>query len=312
MRHGEVTGPARLSLTALALGGAAIHLALAPAHAGGAALLGAGFVAAAWTQAAVAAWLLARPTRGVLVVGAAIHMALVGAWVISRVAGLPIGPDAWVPEPVGTADLLCVGVEVGWLVVAEVVLHRRSRRHAGRQGRVAVVATVAAVVLATSAAIASPSEAGHQEPTTAHAHVVERASDPSQAPSGAEHLAASGAHDHPGTSDVGTAEGLFLASAMFILPTPDYPIPDVGGSLTPWHSHGDLCFRRRDEMVIDMEGGACPAGSVVFASNMLHLDVGTALDRNDLADLLVRQTVAGVRILGTPDASLSDGLAGDG
>jgi hypothetical protein len=70
-----------------------------------------------------------------------------------------------------------------------------------------------------------------------------------------------------------TPEGQVLEAAMYILPEKDMPIPDVGGSLTAWHNHGDLCFRSSDARIVGTTAsGPCPTGSVnVPTSDMLHV-----------------------------------------
>lgn len=51
-----------------------------------------------------------------------------------------------------------------------------------------------------------------------------------------------------------TPDGQVLEAAMYILPHIDMPIPDVGGSLTTWHNHGDLCFRTSDARIVGTTG----------------------------------------------------------
>jgi len=55
---------------------------------------------------------LVRPARSVLLLGAVVNFGVAGAWVLSRTAGLPIGPDAWTPETVGVADVAATLFEV--------------------------------------------------------------------------------------------------------------------------------------------------------------------------------------------------------
>ncbi len=60
-----------------------------------------------------------------------------------------------------------------------------------------------------------------------------------------------------------TAEGPVLEGAMYILPSPDSPIPDVGGLAAHWHGHDDLCFSTTTAMIVDTLGpdGSCPPGA---------------------------------------------------
>jgi hypothetical protein len=70
-----------------------------------------------------------------------------------------------------------------------------------------------------------------------------------------------------------TPDGQVLEAAMYILPRKGMPIPDVGGSLTAWHNHGDLCFRTSDARIVGTTAnGPCPTGSVnVPTPDMLHV-----------------------------------------
>ena len=51
---------------------------------------------------------------------------LVALWAVSRTAGLPIGPGAWMPEPVQTLDVSATVLELV-LVAGALVLVRRRR-----------------------------------------------------------------------------------------------------------------------------------------------------------------------------------------
>ena len=46
-----------------------------------------------------------RPRRRLLRLGAVGSLAVVALWIVSRTSGLPLGPEPWRPEPVGTLDL---------------------------------------------------------------------------------------------------------------------------------------------------------------------------------------------------------------
>ena len=64
--------------------------------------------------------------------------------------------------------------------------------------------------------------------------------------------------------------GPVLVAAMYSLEDPSAAPPDVGGNLTPWHRHDDLCFTAAGEVV----GAAprCPTGSTTyFTPWMLHV-----------------------------------------
>ena len=65
--------------------------------------------------------------------------------------------------------------------------------------------------------------------------------------------------------------------------------PDVGGALTPWHVHTNLCFDRSGIAGTD-DDGSCPPGSVnVGTPPMLHVWVApnpdgpfAAIDENGI------------------------------
>jgi hypothetical protein len=123
--HPTTRAGVRAALAAAALGAGAIHLSVVPEHLREFPLLGLGFVIAAAAQLLWAALVLRLDTPRLLRVGAFGSLLFVGVWVMSRTVGLPLGPEAFQAEPVGTADLVCVGLE---LLVAGVVLARRPVR----------------------------------------------------------------------------------------------------------------------------------------------------------------------------------------
>jgi hypothetical protein len=79
-----------------------------------------------------------------------------------------------------------------------------------------------------------------------------------------------------------TPQGRVLEAAMYILPqsTKDAEIPDVGGTITQWHVHGDLCFSgerivdgapQRNVVGITDVGGPCSFGENLPTAPMLHV-----------------------------------------
>ena len=72
--------------------------------------------------------LIARPSRGALLCGALVNAALIVLWIVSRSAGLPIGPQPWVAEPLGTVDAIAAAAEAVIVLAAScLLLARRSR-----------------------------------------------------------------------------------------------------------------------------------------------------------------------------------------
>lgn len=136
------------------LGAAVIHTVVAGAHFREFWLFGAFFVVVAVLQAAWAAMILIRPSRALLVGGAVLNAAVVVVWGVSRVTGVPIGPEAGTPEAVGAIDLVATLEEVGAVAAILVLLAvPRSLRRPLRDGvPVPVIGGLAALVAGITAA----------------------------------------------------------------------------------------------------------------------------------------------------------------
>ena len=61
-----------------------------------------------------------------------------------------------------------------------------------------------------------------------------------------------------------------LVGAMYRMPAPDQPGPRVGGPLTAWHSHNNLC-RAEGRVVAVAVDGACRKGVLGPTPEMLHV-----------------------------------------
>lgn len=79
-----------------------------------------------------------------------------------------------------------------------------------------------------------------------------------------------------------SSKGPVLIGAMYIMPKLGLPGPEIGGSLTVWHRHDNLCFDRTTGVIVafahdgssDSSGksGTCPAGSSNRTTpEMLHV-----------------------------------------
>jgi hypothetical protein len=165
-------------LAGLMAGAGVVHLAMAPAHAGGDLIDPLGFALAGWFQLGIAAMVLAgRARRGTFMAAAVGNAVLIGAWAWSRTWGLPVGSHAFEPEQVGGIDLLTVALQaVGIVVAAALVVSPRAA--ASRLTPMVAGLAAVAVLGAATAAVVSPDAAGHS-----HA--------------GGE-AAAGGGHDHGG------------------------------------------------------------------------------------------------------------------
>jgi hypothetical protein len=149
--------PEQWFLSALLLGAAAINLAMAPSHFGESTLEGAGFIASAWVQLGLAVAVIACPARWVWRATVLTSISLIAAWAVTRTTGLPF-VNAGHAEAVGFVDGACVALEVIAVVVALVLLARRTWRVTSRP--IAFVAALGALAL-TTAAIASPGARDH-------------------------------------------------------------------------------------------------------------------------------------------------------
>jgi hypothetical protein len=152
-------GPERWVLAGLLLGAGLIHVAMAPPHLGESAVEGTGFLVAAWLQILLAAAVVARPRRWVMVASVAVNVFLVAAWAVSRTAGLPVGGHPGHAASVSLVDAACVALEIGAVVLAGLLLTGARAPGLGRRGP-ALAAALGAVVVAT-AAVASPSARDH-------------------------------------------------------------------------------------------------------------------------------------------------------
>jgi hypothetical protein len=110
--------------SALSVGAGVIHFAVAGGHFDVSWWHGAFFAVVAWLQLSWAAVILVRPTRRLLAVGAIVNTGVIATWLVSRLWGVPVGPELWTREPVSFADGLATGLEVGIVTLALVVLVR--------------------------------------------------------------------------------------------------------------------------------------------------------------------------------------------
>lgn len=138
--HARTTLPRRLAgtdwpvlqATAL-LGAAAVHAAVAPEHLTEWPAAGWFFVALALAEVALAALVLGRGAREstqLLVAAASVGPLLLWTW--SRTSGMPFGPEAGVPEPVGLADCAAGVLELVALLGVAALLRSRPRGPVGR------------------------------------------------------------------------------------------------------------------------------------------------------------------------------------
>jgi hypothetical protein len=94
-----------------------------------------------------------------------------------------------------------------------------------------------------------------------------------------------------------TRHGEVLLGAMYQMPKQGEPGPDIGGALTPWHYHTNVCFSLPGLLISGLSTpfGACPPGSVrITSADQLH--VWTAANPNgpfgDLDEAWVKRMAA--------------------
>ena len=137
-------------------------------------VLGAGFYVSGVLQLVWGAALAARESRVVTALGALGSLAFIAVWVVSRASGLPLGPEAFAPERIGVADLVCVVLEAVAVLGALVMLRRPTAglAPAARPVARALTAGVAALVVgSTGVAVAAPVHA-HRSGGPCPAHAV--------------------------------------------------------------------------------------------------------------------------------------------
>ena len=117
----ELSRPALVLLAVLSTAAGVIHISMVPSHAGEWMAEAVAFAVVGWFQIGVAVVLLTRPSRAVLTITAIANVAFVAAWAVSRMWGLPFGPESGVAESASFVDIACAVFE-GLLVVGAVAL----------------------------------------------------------------------------------------------------------------------------------------------------------------------------------------------
>jgi hypothetical protein len=206
----ETPPPLMMAMASLSAAAAVIHFVMVPSHMEEFATEGIAFAVAGWLQLLMAFYLWTQPSRALLGFTAAVNLAFIGVWVVSRTAGLPVGPSAGVAEEASLVDVATVSMEAALvlLAVAVAILPRLGEIELPAGLAMAVPLAVAVV---TSAVVASPEARNH-----AHAH------DPSAvvaaAPAAAGATVAADGHVHGGAAAAAATpvavsdEGLSLLS----------------------------------------------------------------------------------------------------
>jgi hypothetical protein len=168
-----------LAAAAALLGAAVVHASVIDAHFAEWWAEGVFFLVLQVVEVVLALALLRRASRSPTIAAIAVSAATVVFWIVSRTVGVPVGPGAWQPEPVGRPDLAATGLELATALVLVPLVRARgipALRPAARG--VAVAAAVLAVAVATAVGVTGR---GHVQ---GHAH-GERALGPGEYPLGA-------------------------------------------------------------------------------------------------------------------------------
>jgi hypothetical protein len=144
-------------VAAALVGAGAIHFGMMGEHAGMSWSHGLFFALVAFAQLALAALVVTRTTRPVLLGTIAVNLGVLAVWIVSRTAGIGIGGDG-TPEKWGWIDGFCAGFEIvavlgSVLLLARGVASRPFSRGVGH----GLVAFVGVLVVALTAWVFSPS-----------------------------------------------------------------------------------------------------------------------------------------------------------
>jgi hypothetical protein len=162
----------RIGLALASAGAGAIHLAVLPEHAREWWLFGLFFLGTGVLQPVWALLILLRPSPRLLLAGALGNAVVIALWVVTRVAGLPFGPDLGEREPAEFIDVLATAYEF-LIVVGSLALllgEPTGERPLRPAMRTLVPSVLAACALAlTGVAVgASATDDGHHHTHGAH------------------------------------------------------------------------------------------------------------------------------------------------
>jgi hypothetical protein len=146
---------ALVAVALLSAGAGAIHAAVIRDHLQEWWLYGTFFAVAAALQLVWTVWILRRPSRPILIAAAVANAAVLVLWLITRITGLPVGPEPWTPEGFGVLDVVASIFEVLLIVSIVMVLRRSSlpERASIRMDRPQLAVFTGAVIAITYIAI---------------------------------------------------------------------------------------------------------------------------------------------------------------
>jgi len=158
---------AQVSLAALSMAAAAIHFAVMEEHFAEYVAFGVFFSVVAWLQAIWAVGVIVLPSRRLLLAGLVGNTLVILVWLVSRTAGLPIGPEAGTPEPAAFVDVLSTILEVGIVAGTALLLlrERPTTSMRGRPVRLGLAGFVIVLVLLTTWSVAAAATSGDEHGT---------------------------------------------------------------------------------------------------------------------------------------------------
>jgi len=211
----------RWLLAALSLGAGVIHFAVSGEHYELSWAHGTFFAVIAWLQLSWAVAVVLRPKRSLLVAGVLLNAGILGVWAVSRVWGIPIGPEAWTPESVALSDALSSACELGIVALALAVLVRpavaqRPLRPGLAVPAVGIAGLGVAVISSLAFTPALASSHHHGEADGGHTH--------SAAASGHDHGSVVAGHQHGVTTLNGEKVTGVKAEDVTAESQPDQPL----------------------------------------------------------------------------------------
>lgn len=139
---------ATIGCALLSVGAAVIHFAVLGEHWQEWWGYGLFFGASAWLQLAWAAAVAWRPSRPILLTGAVSNLAIAALWLLTRTAGIPLGPAYGETEDAAFIDTLASGFELAIALGATAIALFHLERLTLRPALAAVVIGIAAVTVA--------------------------------------------------------------------------------------------------------------------------------------------------------------------
>jgi hypothetical protein len=141
-------GALRFTVAVASACAATIHFAVIDQHFAEYVLFGVFFVVVALAQLGWVVAVVCSSTRRVYLIGALGNALIAVTWIISRTTGLPLGPEAGEPEPLGIADVISTAFEFA-IVVGSLLLLRGLGRRLVEVRFVRPAVAIAAIVLTT-------------------------------------------------------------------------------------------------------------------------------------------------------------------